>query len=709
MTAARLVLAAAVLLGAAAGALPSASATTTAPTDAVAIRLSTMTPLVPGPGDTLTITGVATNDTDDTVSDVSVRLRLSPTPVRDRDEIQDILSGNAGRTGIAIDATTAPVAGELEPGASVTFTLAAELDDLGLSGSFPQVVVLGVEVLADTDGDGSTTQAGFVRVPLPWFPDPALVDPTRVVWLYPLSSAPTRLAPSLFLDDTLGAAVAAGGRLTRLLDAGVGAPTSLSWVVDPALLEALADMADGYEVQAPDGTRTAGTGAGAAVLFLDRLRALPVDAEVTASAYADPDVVALHRVGLDVDIALASTTAADLPEQLFGRPVGGGLAWPANGLSDEGTLEVLRASGSRAVVLSAASLPPEPAVPYTPSGSVELATGGSPLRAVAFDPEITGLVSRARPALDPVVRRQTALAEIAMMTLELPTTARTLVIAPGMRWAPAADGVTAEVVTALADAPYATPSRLGALLADPPSEVERGRTDYPASARRAELSGTYLDSVARARADLAGLRQVAPDTGGGSIAELESALTRAESAAWRIDRVTGRRLVATTAATTRADIDQVRVLTTAPVTLPGESGIIPVTVSNDLDRQARVGVRLTGSPDVRFDADDIAPVTLAPGQKVTLEVAARVLGTGPVEVAGVLLTPEGEPFGTPATFEVRSAAYARAAQWVVIALFGILVVLLGANFVRRRRRPAPSGASEPAPASVDPGERGAPS
>jgi hypothetical protein len=34
---------------------------------------------------------------------------------------------------------------------------------------------------------------------------------------------------------------------------------------------------------------------------------------------------------------------------------------------------------------------------------------------------------------------------------------------------------------------------------------------------------------------------------------------------------------------------------------------------------------------------------------------------------------------------VRSAAYARAAQWVVGGLFGILVVLLGINFVRRRR------------------------
>jgi hypothetical protein len=358
------------------------------------------------------------------------------------------------------------------------------------------------------------------------------------------------------------------------------------------------------------------------------------------------------------------------------------------------------------VVLSADTLPPDPEVTYTPSGSVELATGSSPLRAVAFDPEVSALVAGVRRGVDPIVRRQTALAEIAMMTLELPTTARTLVLAPSMRWS-AAPGVTAAVVAALAETPYAVPARLDAVVSGEPSEVERRRTDYPPAARAAELSRAYLDGIARAREDLAGLRQVAPDTGGGSIAELESALTRGESSAWRRDRVTGRRLVEGTAATARADIEQVRVLSTATVTLPGEAGVIPVTISNDLDRQARVGVRLVGSPDVRFDADDVAPVTLEPGQKVTLEVAARVLGTGPVEVAAVLLTPEGQRFGDPVTFEVRSAAYARAAQWVVIALFGILVVLLGANFVRRRRRPAPSGAPQPAPASADPGERGA--
>ena len=99
------------------------------------------------------------------------------------------------------------------------------------------------------------------------------------------------------------------------------------------------------------------------------------------------------------------------------------------------------------------------------------------------------------------------------------------------------------------------------------------------------------------------------------------------------------------------------------------------------------------SPATRFVAGgDVPAVTCGPREKSTLEVGARVLGTGPVTVAITLLTPDGEVFGEPTVTEVRSAAYARAAQWVVGGLFCILVLLLGVNVVRRRR---PSTAGGP--------------
>ncbi|MFN8167927.1 MAG: DUF6049 family protein [Candidatus Nanopelagicales bacterium] len=667
----------------------------------VAVTLTGLTPVVPRPGDDLMVSGVVTNTTAERVTDVQVRLRVSPTPVRNRAEIADILTGAAGRTGVAVERTRTDVARSLAPGATAAFSIEVPLDDLSLSRATNEVVVLGVESISATGGD-APAQSGFTRTFLPWFPAPDKVDPTRVVWLWPLTTRPSRVTNDVFLDDHLGDEVASGGRLSHLLDAAAAQPDDVSWVVDPALLESVVDMSDGYSIRTEDGTLVPGTQGPAAAAWLARLRTLVAAAEVTASAYADPDVVALHRAGLDVDISLAATTARSVPDVVLGRPVAGGLAWPPNGLTDDGTLDVLRASGARVIVLSSSMLPPTPAVPYTPSAAVELAAGGSPLRAAAFDPTISSLVAGPAPTAkkpddDPVGRRQQALAELAMVTLQLPQVSRTLVVAPPMAWA--TDVATGkELVAAMADAPWSTSQRLDALVDGRASAVPRGRADYPASARKAELTRSYLQSVARTRESLAGLRAVAPDvpaSGGTGTAGFESALTRAESAAWRDDRAGGRRLVTVLTRQVDAQIAQVRVLSRAPVTLPGDSGVIPVTVANDLDRPARVGVRLTGTPAVRFEADDVAPVTLEPGQKRTLEVTARVVGTGEVDVDIVLLTPEGQEFGRPVRTEVRSAAYALAAQWVVLGLFAVLIVLLAVNVVRRRRttRAAAAGGS----------------
>lgn len=674
--------------GEAASPSPSPSATPDALGD-VAVHLTSQLPLVPAPGDTLTIGGYVENTTQSLATDVAVRLRLSPTPVRSRGEIDQILAGTAGRTGIAVETTRAVVAPELAAGQRTVFSISIPLDDLGLPPATPEVVVLGVESLADVRDDGvGSRQTGFTRTFLPWFPDPGLVDPTRVTMLFPLSTAPARDGSGVFLDDHLGAEVATDGRLRRLLEAAAAAPESVAWVVDPALLESLQDMADGYVVRRPDGTTEQGTHVEDAAAWLARLRALVVGARVTASAYALPDVVALHRGGHDLDIALAATTADDLAETVLGVPVDTGLAWPIGAVSDDGTLDALRASGARVVVLGADSFPPSPAVTYTPSGSVDLAVGGSPLRAALADPTVSRLSAAPRKAVDPalvdpVVRRQTAIATIAMTTLELPTTSRSLVIAPDLWWK--VDSTSTRDLVATLASPWSQPQALADLVAAPASDIPRARADYPAAAQAAELSQAYLTSVATARDDLAALRSVAPDDGTGATTGLESALTRAESGAWRRDRVGGRELLGSVTTTIDDQTSSVTVLSRAPVSLPGESGVIPVTVANDLDRPARVGLRLTGTPRVRFEADDVPAVTIAPGQKETFEVQASVLGTGPVSVEISLLSPDGDIFGTPATTEVRSAAYARAAQGVVVGLFGILVLLLGANFVRRLR------------------------
>lgn len=671
---------------------------------AVQITLVSQTPVVATEGSTITLNGEVANTSTAAIKDLSVALRLSPTPVRSRAEIPLILAGTAGRTGVNVAGTETLLAAELAPGQRVSFTVSTPIADLHLPAN-SEVVVLGVEAVGDITGDGlSARQLGFTRTLLPWFPNPAEVAPTSVVWLYPLSSAPARTSENLFLDDHLADEVRRGGRLSGLLDAASEHPSSVSWVVDPALLESLTDMIDGYRVQGVGKHTTPGTGGADAAAWLARLTALTAQAPMFATAYGGPDVVALHRANLDLDIARATTTAAGLPRQILGRDVTGNFAWPPSGVIDDGTLNVLQASGTTAVVLSGSFLRPPPSINYTPSGSVAIAAGGSVIRGVVSDPAISALVGHhaesgnTAAALndDPVVREQTALALLAMTTLELPSTTRTLVVAPALIWT--SDEVTGALVNALSSTPWAVPMPLGQLLTAPPSEITRVRGDYSARNIAAELPPYFLNSVAQGRTQLAALRAVAPDIPDHLSVDFESALTRAESAAWRASPATGRELLMRTRAGIADEIAQVTIMSRAPVTLPGDQGVIPITIANDLDRPARVGVRLTGTPSVRFNAADIPAVTLAPGQKTTLEVLAHVVGTGPVSVQISLLSPDGQPFGVPVDMQVKSAAYAHAAGWVVLALFAVLAILLVRNWISRRSNRANSATEQGGPA-----------
>ena len=654
--------------------------------DHIWIHLTSQTPAIPRPGDTLTLRGEVVNGTSQTVTQVEVGLRISPTPVSNRTEIPQILAGEAGRVGTLIPSTVIKLPTPLTPGARQPFSISVPVADLGLPPHADAVFVIGVQASADVPGDGlSVTRVDLVRSFIPWFPDASSVSPSHVLWLYPLSSAPARLRDGIFLDDHLAHELSPTGRLTRLLNQAAAHPASVSWVIDPALLEAVLDMSNGYGVQAPDGTITQGVGRADAGSWLARLRTLTASAEVSTTPYANPDVVALHRAGRDVDIALATTTAAQVPGTILGRGVSSGLAWPPDGLTDDGTLDVMRAAGSRAVVLSGTHMVPTTKLDYTPSGSVDLVNGVSPLRAIVSDPALTYLAST-KPAgdadayLGTIVQGQEFLAELAMTCLELPNSPRTIVVAPSLDWEVSPAGGT--MIAAITSSPFARPETLGAVQLAEPSDVPRTHLDY--TQVQHELSQQYLRQISHERAQLALVRAVAPDPAGVASASLEAALTRAESASWRTEPETGERLLQATSNAIAADMGRIRILSNAPITLPGDQGVIPVTIANDLDRAARVGVRLSSTPSMRFQAADIPAVTLAPGQKETLEVSARVVGSGPIQVKIGLLTPEGAPFGKAVATQVRSAAYAHAAQWVVIAFFAALVLLMVRGALARR-------------------------
>ena len=268
--------------------------------------------------------------------------------------------------------------------------------------------------------------------------------------------------------------------------------------------------------------------------WLTELRAATAGRDVLALPYADPDLTALVRHGRESEIPRARVTGTDVIARLLpAADVVPGLAWPAGGYLDRATLAALGRDDVSSVVLDGRALPPTIDLSYTPSGRAQLSTGGNPVAALVADPGLVDLLGRARPGTgSPVLAAQRVVAETAMITAELPSTgtARTIVVMPPRRWAPAPEFL--DQLLAMTTAPWAAPVSLRALAESQPPDVERGRLRYPRSERARELPESYLRALDKQQASIDNFAAILTDPAQ-FVPRLEASLLRLESTWWR--------------------------------------------------------------------------------------------------------------------------------------------------------------------------------
>ena len=272
------------------------------------------------------------------------------------------------------------------------------------------------------------------------------LQPDRVQLGLADGDVPVRLADGTFANDSLATALAPGGRLDRLLQAGatLGDGAAVTWAIDPDLVEAVADMADdnGYLVATPDGGTVPGGGGRWPSDWLERLRIATAGADVLALPYADPDLVALVHNGLQGDVATARTVGARGPGRAapVGQP-GRGHRLADQRLPRPGHPRRPRPGGVTATVLDGRALPRRStSATRRPGGpSCRPARVGSP-PCSPTRPWPTCSPGPAEAAA-PVLAAQRVVAETAMITSELPSTgtARTIVAMPPRRWDPPQD------------------------------------------------------------------------------------------------------------------------------------------------------------------------------------------------------------------------------------------------------------------------------
>ncbi|WP_433498776.1 hypothetical protein ACQP1K_28575 [Sphaerimonospora sp. CA-214678] len=664
-------------------------------------------------------------------SSVRVRIHYSPSrPFGTRAELASFL-GDRGyfttsyRTMIQVT--------RLDESGKLPFEFSVTPRELGMfrAGVYP----LAIEVLDAMTGQ----RIAIDRTVLPYVPaDTEQLSRVRLALAMPIVDRPHRADDSTFMDDELRGSISSG-RLANLLKLVQTTHETVTWFVDPALLQDVKTTSAGpYMIKTSDGVRRA-TADPAAGKWLSDLRAALSGKPVLATPYGDPDLAALVHNRLDAPAVAAVQRGASAASELLGREVPTSTTWPVGGRIDRDTLDELAMSGVKSVLLSGNAFLPappddsdatQPGTPRTPPSNVASATTDAALRvdtvaetpvtALLADPTLSqilgGDVSAPGNAL---LARQRFIGETAMIAFEqtgqpgqtagqrtLPT--RTIVAAPDERiWNPDPAFVSS-LLKAAADAPWL---RMTSLDSVKPTRAARSDFSYTDQDRQAELRRAYLGTVRRLGQEADAVSTVTAKHN----QLFHEAILRLTSAAWRNDRKRAHAFAKQVEGAINDRLGKVSVIDT-PRAVAGADGQVPVSVANNLDSDITIKIRVTSDDEARLAIDfpggvyetDAITVLSDRTQLVNVPVTVPGGGGGEATISVQVLTAEGGKYGKAVRVTVRATDYTGIA---LVVVGGALVIMLAAvvlRILRRRSRRTfpfdPQNGDVPAPSNETPSD-----
>jgi hypothetical protein len=699
-----------------------AQAPSGAPT--VSLAITSVSPGYATPGKTVTVSGTLTNVSSTPQSGLSIQLR-SGAAFDSRNQLQDYADGSyLGDEPVFGEVTTLP--GTLAPRATVSWSVALSPSAVPMS----QFGVYPLAAEADQTQGAILTALTVSRTFLPYWPgskagDPQLED---IAWVWPLIDQPRQAICPGLLNNGLAASLASGGRLRELLDAGSTYASSahLTWAIDPALLANAATMTRPYTVTKPSKVRAGECGGTseranpAAISWLGQLKSATAGQPMFVTPYADADIAALVRYGMNADLTRAFTEGRSVAGSLLGRNFSAsaasagsvpasstnltGMAWPADGIADYTDLENLAASdGINTVLLDSSTMPPSPTLDYTPTAQTTTPDGvGAPLKVLLSDDTITQILGSANSPADSKATafsvEQRYLAETAMIAAEQPSIARAVVVAPPQRWDPPA-GLASDLLAETVQAPWLRPVSLASLAAvkNPSGLATR---QPPRAHSQAELGKPLLSQARQLDQQTRLLMSVEQDPD----QALSYAAAAVESSAWRGGGPAGQQgatLAQQLLGYVRSKEGELTVLGVPRVTLGGLKGTVPVSISNGLSYTVHVKLQAESSGGVT-SVGQPRTVTVSAGDQLTVRVPVTATNVGSTTLRFRLLTPQGLPFGTPTSMTVQATKYGTLVLVIIGAALGVFVLTAGARALRRAQRRLRPGPSDPGDQAAEP-------
>jgi hypothetical protein len=679
-------------------------ATNAASTHTLAISITGMTPTDAGPNSTVTVYGTLANHTGSAVGGIVVQASTSIEWFQYPQQMTDYTNGLAAGTSplpLQPAGNLDQVAGTVPNGATVTWAVS-----FPASLFYDQFGVYPVQVQATAAG---TTYTAAARTFLPFWPGGTTATQTKglqVAWVWPLIDTPQQGACGQTLaTNKLAGAVAPGGRLSTLLDAGSAwsQEDQLTWDIDPALLSDVSVMTHVYHTQgnAACSERFLKQPSQAAGKWLSQLKTSTAGQSAFLTPYANVDVAALSHSGVNGDASIQAayrvgdTVAGQILPNTFGKNgtgTGNGTvlqaAWPADGLADAGVLTSLADDGSiNTVVLSSDPLESssgggEDALARTVSG---VGTSMSVLFANSRITQLLGTASASSSSAGQFALTQDFLAETAMIAAESDT-ARSLVVAPPTGWDPS-PAEAAALLSITHDAPWLHPTGL--------SELAAAASKLPSTTRipakqvsHAELSDGYLDKLGSVQASVSLFKDLLYQPPAGQINSLDEALATTESSAWRGSGSSGGWLAMTLLGLYLTESEKkVQIIASKKILLAGQSGETPVSVQNGLGQPVRVQVVATtppGSPLEVGSFDALLTVQAGKTNTVRMPVHSATIGTSTVQLQ--LATQNGSPLTWPGTEQSLSVEVTRFGRSLLVIIGGALGILVLTSAYRLRRK-----------------------
>lgn len=639
------------------------------------VLIESVSPAIPTDKDDLRVSGrVANTGTADIVLP-RVQLLLVPAQLSSRGEVSAVMAGVGDAATVAVPDSLIDLGEALAAGQQATFDITVPVADLNLPTDLAGVYAAYVQVLS---GDVPLGQSGTT---FPWFPPDAEIRPSRLAWLWPITQRPAVGGDDLVVDPALPTEFTSNGRLGRLL--ATGRRYDVAWLIDTATWQTARALSDGYRVAGPDGPRP-GDQTDAAGQFAAAVSDILTANPAAVPQYGHLDSDAMQRDGLDQFVTRAGTlprlfadqAAAD-PLEVFDAP---------GGSSDAVTLQTIADGGVRNLLLADRVFPPDPPLPYTPSGVTPLTVGSTQVTGLLTDRTLDRVLQLPlTTAADRSRAKQEFLAQTALITLERPTEPRSVIVAPPSLWNPPQAWLQ-RLMRATTTAPWVRLTDLTRVARATP--VPRVDTGYSDLARRRELPRDYVQRIGELDSELTRLSDIVIDPAGYG-ESLSLALLRAGSALWRGDAAGRTVFLDTVAAQIQEQKRKVRVLSSGTVTLAGDTGSLPLTIANDLDRPVEVGIRLATENPITLQYSAPDPVRIDAQEKTGIEIPVKVVGSQPTNVSVVLTDAAGNTYDDSARIELRSTASSRIAIIVTVVGGVALVILVALNLFRRRRSRTP--------------------